>query len=160
MGHQTFQEFQEKTTQSMLRFQSLPSLVMVRLMEDTMLIQKLSVKHSTSALLMVLEVLPSTASSAPMELSSIRTTSSVTGGSTLTVPLLRTSTVSMMRLLPREMLLLVPLIRLSMELLPSMELPLHQLETTLLPGELLASLEDSGEQEEGGTKEVREEEED
>ena len=125
-----------------------------------MLIQKLSVKHSTSALLMVLEVLPSTASSVPMELSLTRTTSSVTGGSTLTAPLLRTSTVSMMRLLLREMLLLVLLIRLSMELLLSMELPLHQLETTLLPGELLASLEDPGEEEEGGTKEVREEEED
>merc|ERR1712227_663814 len=54
-----------------------------------------------------------------MELSSTRTTSSVTGGSTLTAPLLRTSTVSMMRLLLREMLLLVPLIRLSM-VLPSM----------------------------------------
>merc|ERR1719471_1233842 len=89
-----------------------------------------------------------------MELSSTRTTSSVTGGSTLTVPLLRTSTVSMMRLLLREMLLLVPLLRLSMEQ------PLHLLETTLLPGELLASLEDPGEEEEGGTKEVREEEED
>ena len=101
-----------------------------------MLIQKLSVKHSTSALLMVLEVLPSTASSVPMELSSTRTTSSVTGGSTLTAPLLRTSTVSMMRLLLREMLLLVPLIRLSM-VLPSqstlLQFPLLQpMMTTLL----------------------------
>ena len=123
-----------------------------------MLIQKLSVKHSTSALLMVLEVLPSTASSVPMELSSTRTTSSVTGGSTLTVPLLRTSTVSMMRLLLREMLLLVPLIRLSMELLLSMEQLLHQLETTLLlelimimrlprPGEVAGW--DPGDKEEG-----------
>merc|ERR1719438_702673 len=93
-----------------------------------------------------------------MELSSTRTTSSVTGGSTLTVPLLRTSTVSMMRLLLREMLLLVPLIRLSMVLLPSMEQLLHQLETTLLlelimimrlprPGEVAGW--DPGDKEEG-----------
>ena len=90
-----------------------------------MLILRLSVKHSTFVLLMVLVVWLDTASSAQMELSSTRTTSSVTGGSTLTVPLPRTCTASMMRLLPREMLCLEPVTRLSMEHLLSMEqLPL------------------------------------
>merc|ERR1711899_615030 len=45
---------------------------------------------------MALEVWPNTASSAPTELSSTRTTSSATGGSTLTAPLPLTSTVSML----------------------------------------------------------------
>merc|ERR1712209_152295 len=86
-------------------------------MEVTMLIQKLSVKHSTSALLMVLEVLPSTVSSAPMELSSTRTTSSVTGGSTLTALKPRVSIASMINTLLREMLLLVLLVMLRLSTL-------------------------------------------
>merc|ERR1719232_2478422 len=79
-----FLEYPEKIIQSMPRSQNPDFLVMDRLMEDTMLIQKPNAKCSTSALLMVLEVLPNTASSALTEPSSTRTTSSVTGGSTLT----------------------------------------------------------------------------
>merc|ERR1712123_543363 len=64
-----------------------------------MLTLRLNVKHSTFAQLMELEVWPSTASSVLMVHSSTRTTSSVTGGSTLTAPLPRISTLSMMKLL-------------------------------------------------------------
>merc|ERR1712209_86137 len=74
------------------------------------LMKKLNAKCSTSALLMVLEVLPSTASSAPMEPSSIRTTSSVTGGSMLIVPsLLLLPRPRTLRLLLLERLPLLPL---------------------------------------------------
>merc|ERR1712123_260680 len=59
----------------------------------------MNVKHSTFAQLMELEVWPSTASSVLMVHSSTRTTSSVTGGSTLTAPLPRISTLPMMKLL-------------------------------------------------------------
>merc|ERR1711942_339122 len=55
---------------------------------------------------MELEVLPSTAFSVLMEHSSTRTISSVIGGSTLTAPLLRIFTLSMMRLLLNVKLLL------------------------------------------------------
>ena len=99
-------ECQERTIPSMLRSQSLASLAMVRLMEVTTLILRLSVKHSTSVLLMVLVVWLNTAFSAPMELSSTRTTSSVTGGSTLTVPRPRVCTASMTNTLLRETLCL------------------------------------------------------
>ena len=64
-----------------------------------MLIQKLSVKHSTSALLMVQEVSPSTVSSVPMELCSISNILCVTGGSMWTVQLRNLCMASMMRLL-------------------------------------------------------------
>merc|ERR1719513_161412 len=64
---------------------------------------------------MELEVLPSTAFSVLMEHSSTRTISSVIGGSTLTAPLLRIFTLSMMRLrlnvkLLRELLLILLII--------------------------------------------------
>merc|ERR1719312_802155 len=71
-----------------------------------MLTLRLSVKHSIFAQLMELEVLPSTAFSVLMEHSSTRTISSVIGGSTLTAPLLRIFTLSMMRLLLNVKLLL------------------------------------------------------
>merc|ERR1712201_39585 len=94
-------------------------------MEVTMLMVRLNVKCSTFVLLMELEVLLSTVSSVPMELSSTRTTSSVTGGSTSTAPLLRSSTPSMTRLLLRENLwMLLHLLMLQsppMELLKKME---------------------------------------
>ena len=80
-----------------------------------MLILKPNVKHSTSVLLMELVVLPNTASFVPMEPYSTRTTSSVTGGSTLTVPQLRISTASMTRLLLKEMPLQEPQTKPSME---------------------------------------------
>merc|ERR1712012_1437252 len=67
----------------------------------------LSVKFSTSVLLMELEVLPSTASCVPMEQSSTRTTSSATGGSTLTALRLRDSILSMMNMLLRGLLLML-----------------------------------------------------
>merc|ERR1712123_51752 len=90
----------------MLRFLNLDLSVMVKLMEVTMLTLRLNVKHSTFAQLMELEVWPSTASSVLMVHSSTRTTSSVTGGSTLTAPLLRSSTLSMMKLLQNVKLLM------------------------------------------------------
>merc|ERR1711892_1564647 len=79
-----FLESLAKTIPSILKFLSLVSLVMDKLMEVTMLTLRLNVKHSTFAQLMELEVWPSTASSVLMVHSSTRTTSSVTGGSTLT----------------------------------------------------------------------------
>ena len=63
----------------------------------TTLTPRLSARLSTSAQLMGLEVSPSTASSAPTELSSTRTTSSATGGSTSTAPPPRSSTPSTTR---------------------------------------------------------------
>ena len=90
-----------------------------------MLTLRLSVKHSIFAQLMELEVLPSTASSVLMEHSSTRTISSVIGGSTLTAPLLRIFTLSMMRLLLNAKLLQELLMLLvNMELLLRKNMPL------------------------------------
>jgi len=110
-----------------------------------MLMVRLSVKFSTSVLLMELEVLPSTASCAPMELCSTRTTSSATGGSTLTALQPRNSTASMMKLPLREMLLLELQIKLSMELLPRtpmlpQPLPHQHMTTMLLPPHMMSTL--------------------
>merc|ERR1712117_396069 len=80
---------------------------MDRLMEVTMLIQKLNAKLSTSVPLMVPEALPSTASCVPTEPFSTRTTSSVTGGLTLTAPPLKSCTASMTNTLLSVMLLLL-----------------------------------------------------
>merc|ERR1712212_1160702 len=81
---------------------------------------------------------PSTASSAPTEPSSTRTTSSATGGSTLTAPLLRSSTPSTTRLLQRgkPSLELVPMLLETMLLLLPNTVPRDQelLPTRLLPG--------------------------
>ena len=77
---------------------------MVFLIKVTMLILRPSARHSTSALLMDRAVLPSTASSAPTEPSSTRTTSSATGGSTLTAMRLRVSIPRTRRLLLSERL--------------------------------------------------------
>merc|ERR1712213_284381 len=68
---------------------------------------RLSVKFSTSVLLMELEVLPSSAFCAPTEQSSTRTTSSATGGSTLTALRLKDSTLSMMNMLLKGLLLML-----------------------------------------------------
>merc|ERR1712083_1153739 len=76
-----FPEYPVKITQSSLNPQKLPSLATARLMEVTTLTRRPSARSSTSAQLMELEVLPSTASSVPTEPSSTRTTSSATGGS-------------------------------------------------------------------------------
>merc|ERR1712150_299963 len=72
-----------------------------KLMEVTTLTPRLSAKCPTSALLTELAVWPSTASSAPTGLSSTRTTSSATGGSTSTAPRPRVSTASTTSTLPR-----------------------------------------------------------
>merc|ERR1712083_1126779 len=76
-----FPEYPVKITQSSLKPQKLPSLATARLMEVTTLTRRPSARSSTSAQLMELEVLPSTASSVPTEPSSTRTISSATGGS-------------------------------------------------------------------------------
>merc|ERR1711976_942341 len=90
---------------------------MVRLMEDIMLTVRLSARFSTSVQLMELVVLPSTVSGAPRGKTSTRTTSSVTGGLTLTVLRLRVCTVSMTSTLLSEMLLLVPPVMLRLTML-------------------------------------------
>merc|ERR550525_1355652 len=102
---------------------------------------------------MELEVWPNTASCVPMELCSTRTTSSVTGGSTLIALLLKISGVSMMRLLLKEMLLPEFLTKLSMEhqqnteqlltptLLVTMTMEMLVLVDMRMPEELQGSLE-------------------
>ena len=82
---------------------------MANLMEVTMLTQRMNAKHFIFAQLMELEVWPSTASSVLMVNSSTRTISSVTGGSIMTAPLLRISTLLMMKLLLNVKLLLLML---------------------------------------------------
>merc|ERR1712224_733071 len=106
---------------AMLRSLRPHSLVTVRLMEVTMLMVRLSARSSISAQLMELEVWPSTASSAPTEPSSTRTTSSVIGGSTSTVLKLRIFTLSMMtsllnvlKLMPLPLMLKLPTLLLLM----------------------------------------------
>jgi len=93
----TFQESQEMITPSLLRFLTPPSFVTVRLKEDTIQIQKLSVKSSTSVVVMEMVVLQSTASSVPTEPCSTSNTLSVTGGSMLIAPWLNSSTLSMIK---------------------------------------------------------------
>merc|ERR1719504_270304 len=88
----------ERTTPSMLRCQSQGLVARVRWTEVTTRTLRLSARLSTSARPMALVGSPSTASSAPTEPSSTRTTSSATGGSTLTAPPLRSSTPSTTRL--------------------------------------------------------------
>merc|ERR1712012_795353 len=87
----------------------------------------LSVKFSTSVLLMELEVLPSTASCVPMEQSSTRTTSSATGGSTLTALRLRDSILSMMNMLLRGLLLMLLPVMPRLTMLPPLLLMLDML---------------------------------
>merc|ERR1712172_365747 len=114
---------QGRTTPSMLRCQSQGLVARVRWTEVTTRTLRLSARLSTSARPMALVGSPSTASSAPTEPSSTRTTSSATGGSTLTAPPLRSSTPSTTRLPQRgkPSLLLVP--RRDLELLPTRLLP-------------------------------------
>merc|ERR1712106_297591 len=127
-------ECPEKTTLSMLRFLNLDLSVMVKWMEVTMLTLRLNVKHSTFAQLMELEVWPSTASSVLMVHSSTRTTSSVTGGLTLTAPLPRIFTLSMMKLLLSVKLLQEHLMRVLVPMRHQLTMLLlqHLLATTLL----------------------------
>merc|ERR1712128_49843 len=84
--------------------------------------------------LMELEVWPSTASSVLMVHSSTRTTSFVTGGSTLTAPLPRISTLSMMKLLLSVKLLQEHLMRVLVPMRHQLTMLLlqHLLAITLL----------------------------
>ena len=104
----------------------------------TTLTPRLSAKLSTSALLTELEVWPSTASSVPTVLSSTRTTSSATGGSTSTAPPLRSSTPSTTRSLQRGKLWLerhpTPLETMQLLLLSTVLRDPELLSTRLLPG--------------------------
>merc|ERR1739848_649454 len=88
---------QARTIPSTLRLLRLASLARVKLMEATTLTLRPNARYSTSVPLTVSEVWANTPSSAPTVPSSTRTTSSVTGGSTLTVPRPRTFTARMTR---------------------------------------------------------------
>merc|ERR1712037_419917 len=113
-------------------------LATVRWTEVTTRTLRLSARRSTSARPMAPVGSPSTASSAPTELSSTRTTSSATGGSTSTAPPPRSSTPSTTRSQQRG----TPLLQLVLMLLETMLLLLSMLlkdqellSTKHLPGE-------------------------
>merc|ERR1712015_360576 len=137
-----------RTTPSTPRSQSQDLLVTVRLMEVTTRTPRLSARRSTSARPMALVGSPSTASSAPTEPSSTRTTSSATGGSTLTAPQLRSSTPSTTRSLQRgtPLLALVPMLLETMLLLLLSTVPrdLGLLPMKLLPGEDVSRVAEGG----------------
>merc|ERR1711931_269068 len=127
-----------RTTPSTPRFQSQDLLVTVRWTEVTMRTLRLSARRSTSARPMAPVGSPSTASTAPTEPSSTRTTSSATGGSTLTAPPPRSSPLSTTRLPQRgkPLLELVLMLLETMLLLLPSTVPRDQelLPTKLLPG--------------------------
>ena len=112
-----------RTTPSLPRSPRQPSVARARLMVATMLILRPSARSSTFAPLTDRVVWPSTASSAPMEPSSTRTTSSATGGSTLIALRLRVSIPRMRKLLPKERLQQV---RPPMQLRPHLDIHLGQ----------------------------------
>merc|ERR1712007_315547 len=128
-----------RTTPSTPRFRSQDLLATVRWTEVTTRTLRLSARRSTSAQPMAPVGSPSTASSAPTELSSTRTTSSATGGSTSTAPPPRSSTPSTTRSQRRG----TPLLQLVLMLLETMLLLLlsmllrdqELLSTKHLPGE-------------------------
>merc|ERR1719350_2420807 len=129
---------QARTTRSTPRCLSPASPARVRWTEVTTRTPRPSARRSTSAQLMVPEVSPSTASSAPTEPSSTRTTSSATGGSTSTAPPLRTSTPSTTRSPQRGKLSLerhpTPLETMQLLLLSTVLRDPELLSTRLLPG--------------------------
>merc|ERR1719219_771958 len=120
-----FPAFPARTTLSTLKSLRPGSPVKAKWMEVTTLMEKLSARFSIFAQLMELEVWPSTASSAPTEPSSTRTTSSAIGGSTSTVLKQRTSILSMMISLLNvlKLMLLPPMLKLLMLLLPMLIMP-------------------------------------
>merc|ERR1712106_267149 len=122
-----FPGFLGRTTQFIQRFLRQVLVAKDKSTEDTTLTLRPSARCSTSVPMTELEVCPSRVSSVPTELSSTRTISSVTGGSTLTALRLRVSTLSMTRLLPKEKLTLV--------LLPT--LSAHTLLLTMVPSEAM-----------------------
>jgi len=81
-------EFQEMIIQYLLKFQKLPSYVMAKLMEATMLILNQNAKPSTFVPTMEMEDLPNTASCVLMEQFSSNSILFVTGGLMWTVLLL------------------------------------------------------------------------
>ncbi|XP_040583997.1 uncharacterized protein [Lepeophtheirus salmonis] len=83
------------------------SLVMDKLKEDSMLIQKPTVKLSTFVLQLLRVVYAKCPSFAPMEQFLTKRTLSAIGGSTLTVPMLSLSTQETRKLLLKEKLLLL-----------------------------------------------------
>merc|ERR1712083_1149788 len=135
-----FPEYQVKITQSSLKPQKLPSLATARLMEVTTLTRRPSARSSTSAQLMELEVLPSTASSVPTEPSSTRTISSATGGSMSIalnqLPLLqkRTQKLLLLKLTLHTLLLpkLPKMLPVVISLLPNMNMTMLKLLTVTL----------------------------
>merc|ERR550517_1025474 len=143
-----FRESPEKITQSMPRSPSLALPVTDRLTEDTMPTPRRSARSSTFARPMALVASPSTASSAPTKPSSTRTTSSATGGSTLTAPQLRSSTPSTTRSLQRgtPLLALVPMLLETMLLLLLSTVPRDPglLPMKLLPGEDVSRVAEGG----------------
>merc|ERR1719266_361206 len=130
------------------RCQRRDSPVKDKLTEVTTRTPRLSARRSTSARPMALVGSPSTASSAPTEPSSTRTTSSATGGSTLTAPQLRSSTPSTTRSLQRgtPLLALVPMLLETMLLLLLSTAPrdLGLLPMKLLPGEDVSRVAEGG----------------
>merc|ERR1712233_20124 len=132
-------ESPERIIQSTLRFQRPHSLVTVKLMEVTTPTVRLSARSSTSVPLMEPVVFPSTASSVPTEPSSTRTTSSATGGSTLTAPPPRTSTASMTNMLPRETPLLLLQVTHKLTMLPLLLLTLDTLPLLNTPPKVLVA---------------------
>jgi len=106
----------EMTTPFLLKYLKPPSSVMAKWMEVTMLILRQSARCFTSVPMMEMEVSPSTASSAPMELSSNSSTLSVNGGSMWTALLPRNSILSMRNMQLKELptlplaLLVVPVV--------------------------------------------------
>merc|ERR1719215_1167583 len=125
-----------RTTLSTVRSRNLPFRATDKLMEVTTLTPRLSARLSTSAQLTGPEVSPSTASSAPTEPSSTKTTSFATGGSTLTAPPLRISTASMTRSPLRGTLWPEPLTRPSMAPPQNTARPLPPSETMTLASEV------------------------
>merc|ERR1712083_1235653 len=136
-----FPEYPVKITQSSPKPQKLPSLATARLMEVTTLTRRPSARSSTSAQLMELEVLPSTASSVPTEPSSTRTISSATGGSMSIalnqLPLLQKRTQKLLLLVKKSLhTLLLPklpkMLPVVISLLPNMNMTMLKLLTVTL----------------------------
>merc|ERR1712106_58482 len=98
---------QARITLSFLKYLKHPSCVMAKLMVVIMLILKLNARLSTSVPMMEVLDSPSIASCAQMEHSSNSNTLFVTGGLMWTVLLLKSSIRSMMKLLLRELLILL-----------------------------------------------------
>jgi len=103
-----------QTTQSMQTSLKLVLHVKTRLLEATMQILRVNVRCSISVLEVLLENYSNSTSSALMEQSSIRSFSSVIGGSTLTALRQKSSIPRMMTMLPLLLLLMKLLLKLRL----------------------------------------------